>query len=78
MVKKCKVCFLSILFVFLAFFFPVRSAYAYVDPGTAGMLYQIVILFIGAILGYFAFLRKRIGGLFKRFKKKGNVDEKDT
>ena len=71
MVKQYNVCFLSILFIFLAFFFPVRSAYAYVDPGTAGMLYQIVILALGVIAGYFAFLRKFIRRLFSRNSKKG-------
>jgi hypothetical protein len=57
---------LCLIASFLAFmFFLEGSAFAYIDPGTGGMLYQIIILVIGAILGYFAiaknFIRKILG-----------------
>lgn len=48
-------------------------SYAYVDPGTGGMFYQIIILVIGAIAGYFAIFKK----FFKKLFKKRDTSEKD-
>ncbi len=50
------------------------TAYAYVDPGTGGMFYQIIILLFGAIAAYFAIFRRYIKNLFSR---KKATDEED-
>ena len=78
MPRRLRVFFLLLFIVFLISISKVRPAHAYIDPGTAGLLYQIVIMFIAVILGYFAFLRKKIGGLFGIFKKKDSKNEKDS
>lgn len=49
--RCCSFVFLSLLF-FL--FFGEKNAYAYLDPGSAGLLYQIGYLVIGAIFAWFA------------------------
>ena len=61
-------------FIFVVLFIIHEKAYAYVDPGTGGMFYQIIILVIGAIAGYFAIFKKFIKKLFK----KKDTSEKDT
>ncbi len=73
MLGRYRVCFLSMLI--FGIFVLARPAHAYVDPGTAGMLYQIVILALGVIAGYFAFLRKFIRRLFGRNSRRGNNEE---
>lgn len=51
-----------------------KPAYAYVDPGTGGMLYQIVILVLGAVAAYFAILKRYVKGFFSRSKKRTDED----
>ena len=63
--------------VLLVFSFLAKTAYAYVDPGTAGLLYQVVFLIFGAIAGYFAFLRRFIKKFFGRGKSLDNKNEND-
>lgn len=53
------------LFVVVVVVWP-RPAYAYVDPGLGGMLYQIGYLVVAATIGYFAFLRDTIRSWFRR------------
>jgi hypothetical protein len=65
---------LSTGFIFAVLFVIHEKAYAYVDPGTGGMFYQIIILVIGAIAGYFAIFKK----FFKKLFKKKDTSEKDT
>ena len=50
------------------------TAYAYIDPGTGGMFYQIIILVFGAAVAYFAIFKRYIKNFFSR--KKG-ADEED-
>jgi hypothetical protein len=52
------------------------EALAYIDPGTGGLFYQVIILVIGAIAGYFAFFKRKIRGLFGR--KEVDPDKKDN
>ena len=49
-------------FVFLS----PTDAFAYVDPGTGGLLYQVLILFAGVVAGYFAFFKRFLKSLFSR------------
>lgn len=52
------------------------DAHAYMDPGTGGLLYQLIIVFLAAITSYFAFF----SGWIKRFFKKDTkepVDDED-
>jgi uncharacterized membrane protein YqgA involved in biofilm formation len=44
------------------------SSYAYVDPGTAGFLYQLLYIVIAAVIGYFAGLKKVFKKLFRKKK----------
>jgi hypothetical protein len=50
------------------------KAHAYIDPGTGGMLYQIIILIFGAAVAYFAIFKRYIKNFFS---KKKDVDEED-
>jgi hypothetical protein len=49
------------------------TAHAYVDPGVGGMFYQIVILVIGVIAGYFAVAKRFLRRILRR-----DTDEEDT
>ena len=42
------------------------KVYAYVDPGTAGFLYQLLYIVIAAVIGYFAGFKR----VFKKFFRK--------
>jgi hypothetical protein len=64
----------SLILALLILLFYQDISYAYVDPGTGGMFYQIIILVIGAIAGYFAIFKK----FFKKLFKKKDTSEKDT
>ena len=46
------------------------SAYAYIDPGTAGFLYQLLYLIIGALAAYFLGLKNLLKRIFSRNKAK--------
>jgi hypothetical protein len=54
------------------------QALAYIDPGSGGMLYQVAILAIGAFLGYLAFLKDRIKGIFLGKRKKPDPEDKQV
>ena len=62
--------FFSLVFAFAALLLFSDTAYAYIDPGVGGMLYQIVILIIGAIAGYFAVVKRFLKKWFKKDKDK--------
>ncbi len=51
--------------------------YAYIDPGTAGYLYQILYVVIGVVVGYFAGFRLLLKKIFRRKKEKAN-EPQDT
>ena len=63
----------SLMYTLLILLIYHDTSYAYVDPGTGGMFYQIIILVIGAIAGYFAIFKK----FFKKLFKKRDTSEKD-
>lgn len=42
------------------------AAEAYVDPGTGGLFYQIIVLVLGAVAGYFAVAKRFIKRFFGR------------
>ena len=44
----------------------VEPAFAYADPGSAGLLYQIVIVVFAFAVSYLVFLKDFVKGLFKR------------
>ena len=52
----------------------VADAYAYTDPGSAGAFYQLVVLAIGVVAGYFAVFRRHIKNFFAG---RGKDSEKD-
>ncbi|WP_338601297.1 hypothetical protein [Desulfoferula mesophila] len=41
------------------------AAHAYVDPGTGGMIYQIIILLGAAVSGVITIFRKKIMAFFR-------------
>ena len=45
---------------------PMKAAYAYIDPNSAGALYQFLFPFLIAIGSVFAFLRRAIAQAFSR------------
>lgn len=53
-------------------------AYAYVDPGTAGYLYQLLYVVIGVVVGYFAGFRLLLKKIFRRKKEKANEPQDTT
>ena len=60
--------------VFLLLIVSEDAAFAYIDPGTGGMLYQVLVLIFGAIAAYFVFLKRYIKGLFTRTQKSDEED----
>ena len=50
------------------------NAFAYVDPGTAGMLYQVGYALVLAVIGWFAGLRYVFARLFSRKAKSEEAD----
>jgi hypothetical protein len=60
--KMACVLLLGVLLVGLGF----EPAYAYADPGTGGLLYQIIIVFLAVIASYFAFLKDWVRRFFSR------------
>jgi hypothetical protein len=53
------------------------TAYAYIDPGAGGLFYQVIILLIGAVAGYFAVFKGFIKNLFSSKKDKDSTAETD-
>ncbi len=64
--------FFSIVFVFLLFTFYSREAYAYIDPGTVGYLFQLLLLAFSALFAILIFFRNKvqatIGNIFNFIK----------
>jgi hypothetical protein len=50
----------------MAIFLVSEPAYAYADPGTAGLLYQIVIIIFASLVSYFLFVKDLLRRLFRR------------
>ncbi len=58
-----------IFVVCLATFFVllgIEPAYAYVDPGTGGLLYQVIVVFLAVLVSYLTIFKDLIRKLFKR------------
>lgn len=69
--------FFALAALSLITFFATRgNAYAYVDPGTGGMFYQIVILVFAVVAGYFAVFKRFIMGIFKKDRTGGETGNK--
>lgn len=57
MLKKGLLC---LLFVFLPLVLYSREAYAYIDPGTGGYLFQVLFLAFSAVVAILAFFRSKV------------------
>ncbi len=57
---------MNIVLLFLLILLIPSKVYAYIDPGTGGILYQIVVLAIGAVAGIWLSVKGIIKRLFKR------------
>lgn len=57
---------LGLILLLLILLFYQDISYAYVDPGTGGLFYQIIVLIFGVIAGYFAIFKKFLKKLFKK------------
>jgi len=66
--------FLRCIFFFILYVLLTDNAYAYVDPGVAGTLYQIVILIFLGIGAFFAAFKNAIFNFF-RLKKNKKIDK---
>ena len=53
-----------------------EDAHAYLDPGTGGLLYQLIIVFLAMITSYLIFFSGWIKGFFKKDTKE-RVDDED-
>ena len=65
------------IFIHICFFYilSINSAYAYIDPGTGGIILQAIVAFIAAFFAYITlFWRKFKTILTKLFKKKKCID----
>lgn len=72
--RVCRV-FLSVFFLCVwAFLIAPECAQAYIDPGSGGLVYQVLILVLGLIGGYFAFLKKFIKSFFASKRSKTTDD----
>jgi membrane protease YdiL (CAAX protease family) len=57
---------LTVLLAVVTIFLVTEPAYAYADPGTAGLLYQIVVIIFASLVSYFLFFKDFLKRLFKR------------
>ena len=57
-----KKMFINILLLVLFILYP-KEAYAYVDPGTGGYIFQVLFLFFSAIIGFLAFFRNKVAAV---------------
>ena len=62
----------TVIFILLLFG---GKAHAYIDPGMGGMLYQIIILLLGAALAYLAVFKRLIKNFFSK-KKEGDEEDR--
>ena len=62
LMKAALTVFLAVIIIFLVN----EPAYAYADPGTAGLLYQIVIIIFASFVSYFLFFKDFLKRLFRR------------
>ena len=65
-----------ILLILSTFVLIPTPIYAYVDPGTAGLLYQVVYAFVLSAVAWFAGIRPFIKGVWRRITGKKSEDEK--
>ena len=52
--------FFLVLLIALALSIGAREAHAYVDPGTAGYLYQIIFIAFSGLIAFFAIFKNMI------------------
>ena len=64
--------------VALSIIFPTDNAYAYLDPGTGGLILQLLVVIFGTLLFYakriYKFINQKI---FKMNKEKDSSDKKE-
>jgi len=66
------------MFIHICFFYflSINSSFAYIDPGTGGIIFQAIVGFIAAFFAYITlFWRKFKSILTKLFKKKKSIDK---
>ena len=60
----------------LVFFLPISNAYAYLDPGTGGLILQALIGVLAAIGAYITLYWRKLKNIINKiFKKKKNYKE---
>lgn len=52
-------------------------SYAYIDPGTGGIILQAILAFIAATLVFFSNLKIKLKLFYKNLKQKFNKEEKN-
>ena len=70
---------LTLVLAVIAIFAVNKPAYAYADPGTAGLLYQIIVIIFASLVSYFLFFKDFLKRLFKRKpeEQSGEADQQD-
>ena len=70
-----KTFFYIVLFTLFSINFNI--AYAYLDPGTGGIIIQAILGFIAAVIAYFSFYFNKVKFFFKKlFDKKKSKENK--
>ena len=62
---------MKLIALIIIIFFNIADAYAYIDPGTSGIMLQFLLLIFASIVTGFIYFKNKIKALFnKLFKKK--------
>ena len=56
---------------------PIHAAYAYVDPNSAGLLYQILFPVLVAIASALTAMRRSLARLWRRLFRRGSADHSE-
>ena len=69
----------KLLYLIILFFINPSIAYAYLDPGTGSIIFQVFVSIIAAIAAFFSLARYKLKEFFKSlFKKKTDDTDKDN
>lgn len=64
-----------LIHIYFFYVLSINSAYAYIDPGTGGIILQAIVAFIAAFFAYVTLFWSKFKSLLtKLFKKKKNID----
>lgn len=56
----------------------ISNAFAYLDPGTGGIIIQAILAFIAAVFAYTTFFWNKVKSFFSKILKKKNENSKNN